>query len=112
MELKLNVYENKGGKRIVKKEYVTDTLFISFGIVEDILAKIDFKESGDTTEQAIKKSLPFVKPILKEIFVGLTDKELRTCNTVDLIVVAKQIIQYCIELLYGVSDEKNVKREA
>lgn len=112
MELKLNIYENKSGKRVVKKEYIADTLFISFGVIEDILGRIDFQENGDTTEQAIMKSLPFVKPILKEIFVGMTDEEMKNCNAIDLIVVAKQIVQYCIELLYGVSDEKNAEREA
>lgn len=112
MELKLPVYLSEKGKRKVKKEYVTDTLFISFGIVEDILGKIDFQDNGDTTEQAIKKAIPFIKPILKEIFEGLTDEELRSCNAMDMIVVAKNIIKYCIELLYGVPDEKNVTREA
>lgn len=114
MEIKLKIYKRENGKRVVDKEYVEDTLFIRFGIVEDILEKIDFGNNGNSTDQAILKAMPFIKPILKDIFDGLTDEELKRCNTVDLIGVAKNIITYCVQLLYGISsdDEKNVMREA
>lgn len=116
MELKLKVHKKVNGKRVVEKEYTEDTAFISFGIVEDILDKIDFTEGGDTTEQAILKSLPYVKPMLKDIFEGITDDELKRCNTFELLQVAKDIIAYCIQLIYGISDsdddKKNDQREA
>ena len=114
MEIKLAVYKRENGKRVLDKQYVKDTLFISFGIVEDILEKIDF--NGDTTDRAIIKALQYIKPILKDIFDGITDDELKRCNTFDLLQVAKGIITYCVELIYGISDtgddEKNEQREA
>lgn len=114
VEIKLAVYKRENGKRVLDKQYVKDTLYISFGIVEDILEKIDF--NGDTTDRAIIKALPYIKPILKDIFDGITDDELKRCNTFDLLQVAKGIITYCVELIYGISDtgddEKNEQREA
>ncbi len=115
MEIKLTVYKRENGKRVIDKEYIEDTLYLNFGIVEDIIDKIDFNEDGDTTEQAIMKALPYIKPMVKDIFEGITDDELKHCNTFDLLKVAKSIIAYCIELIYGISDssdnEKNGQRE-
>ena len=81
MDLKLNIYE----KRKVIKTYTAETYDLMFGTVEDLLDVMDIDniQADNRTEllKAVAKvlahSMDIVKPLLKDIFEGLTDEELR-----------------------------------
>ena len=111
MDLKLNIYE----KKKVVKTYTAETYDLMFGTVEDLLDVIDIDniQAGDKTEllKAIAKvlahSMDIVKPLLKDIFEGLTDEELRNTKLKDIIDVLAEIIAYSISQLTKGNNEKN-----
>lgn len=84
MELKLNVYE----KRKIVKTFEADAYDLDFGTVEDITNAIGVDKlktgSDDELMMVTLKALPnimdVVKPLLKDVFDGLTDEDLRHCK--------------------------------
>ncbi|MCI9366306.1 MAG: hypothetical protein HFJ54_07295 [Clostridia bacterium] len=111
MDLKLNIYE----KKKVAKTYTAETYDLMFGTVEDLLDVIDIDniQAGDRAEllKAIAKvlanSMNIVKPLLKDIFEGLTDEELRNTKLKDIIDVLAEIVAYSINQLMKGNNEKN-----
>lgn len=111
MDLKLNIYE----KKKVVKTYTAETYDLMFGTVEDLLDVIDIDniQAGDRAEllKAIAKvlanSMNIVKPLLKDIFEGLTDDELRNTKLKDIIDVLAEIVAYSINQLMKGNNEKN-----
>ena len=112
MDLKLNIYEKKN----IIKTYTAETYDLMCGTVEDLLDVIDIDniQAGDKTEllKAIAKvlanSMNIVKPLLKEVFEGLTDDELRKTKLKDIIDVLAEIIAYSIsEITKGNNNGKN-----
>lgn len=99
MEMKLNVYENK----MVVKTYTAETYDLMFGTVEDIINLIDldvFKDGIDSREFTtavlvlIVKGFDLFKPLLKDIFDGLTDDELRKVKVAEIVPVVINVIKY------------------
>ena len=99
MELKLNIYE----KRKVIKTYTADTYDIMFGTLEDIIGAVDVEKlkgsAGDAefiaaVAQVITKGFGVFKPLLKDIFDGLTDDELRNTRVKDVVPVIIGVLQY------------------
>lgn len=83
MELKLNIYKKQNE---IEKTYTADTYDIMMGTVEDLLNALDLDalmgHKGAATAAAAAGKLvaggsEIVKPLLKDIFPGLTDEELR-----------------------------------
>lgn len=111
MDLKLNIYE----KKKVAKTYTAEIYDLMFGTVEDLLDVIDIDniQAGDKTEllKAIAKvlahSMDIVKPLLKDIFEGLTDEELRNTKLKDIIDVLAKVIAYSISQLTEGNNGKN-----
>lgn len=111
MDLKLNIYE----KRKIVKTYTAETYDLMFGTVEDLLDVIDIDniQAGDRTEllKAIAKvlanSMNIVKPLLKDIFEGLTDEELRNTTLKNIIDVLAEVIAYSINQLTKGNNGKN-----
>ena len=87
--MKLNIYE----KGQVVKTYEAETADILYGTVEDLIELIDLdklqnlesKESQLEIGKTILKGVPILMPFLKEIFIGLTDEELRKTKVKELI---------------------------
>lgn len=110
MELKLNIYE----KKEIIKTYTEDSYNILFGTVEDLINIIDFDKIKKGTDEelikviapAIPKLLYLIKPLLKDIFSGLTDEELKKCRVAE---IAKVIVNLIISTMQqvGGGDEKN-----
>lgn len=99
MELKLNIYE---GRKVVKT-YTADTYDIMFGTLEDIIGAVDVEKlqgsAGDTefiaaVAKIITKGFSVFKPLLKDIFNGLTDAELRNTRVKDVVPVVIGVLQY------------------
>lgn len=111
MELRLNIYQNK----TVEKTYTAETYDIMFGTVEDIINVIDLDaiSSGDNAElvavvcQVVLKSMNLIKPLLKDIFPGLTDDELKRCKVKDIAVVLMNVIQFTFAQVLEGTNGKN-----
>lgn len=111
MDLKLNIYE----KRKVVKTYTAETYDLMFGTVEDLLNVIDIDniQAGDKTEliKAVAKvlahSMDIVKPLLKDVFDGLTDEELRNTSIKEIVDVLSNIVTYSINQITKGNNGKN-----
>ena len=117
MELTLNIYEK--GK--VKKTYKAESYFLSTGVCEDVLEitennnliemflNNDFDnqlKTGVEVMRTISKLNPKLKPIMKEVFVGVTDEELRQTDVKEYVSCLKNIILYVVEELFDIKGKK------
>ena len=111
MKLKLN----NNNKKSIEKTYTTDTYDLMFGTVEDFMDLIDVDQikTGTDTEiamlvvKAIPKGMGTIKELLKDVFDGLTDDELKNTRVKDITRVLVSIVKSSIlEINKGV-DEKN-----
>lgn len=111
MDLKLDIYK----KKEIVKTYTAETYDLMFGTVEDLLDVVDIDniQAGDKMEllKAIAKilahSMDIVKPLLKDIFEGLTDEELRNTKFKDIVNALAEIITYSINQLTKGNNGKN-----
>lgn len=97
MELKLNIYKGK----TIEKTYKAETFDIMFGTVEDLLNIIDLEKLNSDTEIAklIIKVFPLLKPLLKDVFEGVTDDELRRTKIKELIPLFVDIFVFALKEL-------------
>jgi hypothetical protein len=111
MELHLNIYE----KREVVKTYTAETYDITFGTVEDLIETLDLDalQSGDdaaiikVASKVVMKSMNIIKPLLKDIFDGLTDEELRKTKVVELAKVLIKVVKFSMAEIAEGATEKN-----
>jgi hypothetical protein len=111
MDLKLNIYE----KREIVKTYVADTYDLMFGTVEDLidLINLDNLKTGSDTEiirlvgDLVIKGMDIAKPLLKDIFEGLTDEELKNTKVRELSTVLIEVAKYSLSELMQQSNSKN-----
>ena len=109
MEITLKIYNGKE----VEKEYKAETIDFSFGVVEDVLDALDLEnmKTGNKAELAsvIIKCSKQLKPFLKDIFVGVTDEEIRRTRIQNLIEVFKGLYEYATKELGAATagSEKN-----
>ena len=81
------------------KTYTTDSIDISFGTMEDIINVLDFENLNDTKQigVAVLKASKQIKPFLKELFPDVSDEELRTVKTSNIIGIFKRIYKFATE---------------
>ncbi len=111
MDLKLNIYE----KRKVIKTYTAETYDLMFGTVEDLLDVMDIDniQADNRTEllKAVAKvlahSMDIVKPLLKDVFEGLTDEELRNTKISEIVDALSNIVTYSINQITKGNNGKN-----
>jgi hypothetical protein len=110
MQLNLNIYE--AGK--VVKTYTANEFDLMFGTVEDIIALVDLDAFGcGATDAAliaaatkiVVKGFDQVKDLLKEVFVGITDAELRKCKTSEVAKALVQIVKYSLTEIAGIGNK-------
>lgn len=111
--MKLDIYDHK----TVVKTYETDTYEIMFGTVEDLInaAKLDTIENGSDAEivvaatNLVTTSMGTVKDLLKDIFDGLTDDEIKHTRVSDIVNVIVEVILYAVGQIsvFGGSKRKN-----
>lgn len=94
MEMKLNIYKN--GK--IAKTYSASEFDLMWGTVEDLLSIVDVDKLDDAVAigKAVIAVLPQVKPLLKQIFPGITDSEIRNTKTKELVSVFIKAFTYAI----------------
>lgn len=104
----LNVYENK---KIIKT-YSADTYALMFGTVEDLLQLIKIDDLKGTTKEeialqvlkAIPGSVDIFKDLMKDIFEGISDEELKNTKIKEIADVIIDVVKFAIsELSIGAS---------
>lgn len=109
--MKLNVYK----KKEVAKTYETDTYDLMFGTVEDVADAVDLDslETGSDVEiikmvgKLVLTSMDTVKNLLKDIFPGLTDDELKNTKIKEIAAVFVDVVKFTIAELGKGGDAKN-----
>ena len=101
MQLVLNIYDPV--TKLISKQYTAETVDIMFGTVEDIIEVIDVEKLSDNMEwvKVITVSMKKLKPLLKEVFVGVTDEELKNTKVKELIPLFINILKYMISEING-----------
>ena len=96
MNLVLNIYDPD--TKLIAKQYTEDTVDIMFGTVEDLIDIVDLDNLNNDMEWAklIMLSMKKIKPLLKEVFDGLTDEELKHTKIKELIPLFINIIKFAI----------------
>lgn len=108
--MKLTIYENK--KPV--KTYTAETYDLMFGTVEDIAnaMNLDNLKTGADTEiigmaaQFIRSNMDTVKDLLKDIFDGLTDEEIKKTKVKEIARVLVDVVKFTITQL-KTGDSKN-----
>ncbi|MCF0231354.1 MAG: hypothetical protein HUJ63_03585 [Enterococcus sp.] len=109
--MKLDIYE----KKKVVKTYEAESYDLMFGTVEDVMTmfNVDSLKSGSQTEiinmvaTILPKCINTVKPLLKDIFDGLTDEELKNVKLKDIVKVLVEVITFAFEQISVGIDPKN-----
>ena len=101
--MKLTIYERKQPV----KTYTAETYDLLFGTVEDIAdaMNIDNLKTGADVEiiqmavSLIRNNMDLVKDLLKDIFDGLTDEEIRKAKVREIAGVLLEVVKFTIAQL-------------
>lgn len=90
--IKLNVYKNK---KEVEKTYEVEGYDLFYGTVEDFIKVIDVDEINDDVEiiKMVIGCLDQVKPLLLDIFEGLTEEELKRTKVKEIIPCIVKVVK-------------------
>lgn len=104
MELVLNIYDENS--KMIAKQYTAQTADIMFGTIEDLIEVIDVDKLNDNMEWAkvIVVALKKLKPLLKEVFTGLTDEELKHTKVKELVPLFINIIKFMLSEIGGMGN--------
>lgn len=111
MEIKLNIYN----KRNIEKTYVAETYDLMFGTVEDLIeiVNLDKLQTGSDVEiiklvgNVVINGLDIIKPLLKDIFEGLTDEELKRTKVKEIATVLVEVMKFAITEISKGANSKN-----
>nr|DAY64247.1 MAG TPA: hypothetical protein [Caudoviricetes sp.] len=111
MDLKLNIYE----KKKIVKTYTAETYDLMFGTVEDLIDLIDLDQLKNGTDAEIIKlvgkviinGMGIIKPLLKDIFEGLTDEELKKTKVSEISTALVEIVKFSISQITKGTNGKN-----
>lgn len=111
MDLKLNIYE----KKKIVKTYTAETYDLMFGTVEDLIDLIDLDQLKNGTDAEIIKlvgkviinGMGIIKPLLKDIFEGLTDDELKKTKVSEITTALVEIVKFSISQITKGTNGKN-----
>ena len=86
--ISLNIYK-KDDKKTIEKTYTVDGYELMLGTVEEFVNIIDVDKLNDNTAVAgmVLKGYGKIKPLIKEIFPGITDEELNRVKVTELVQV-------------------------
>lgn len=111
MELKLNIYNRKK----VEKTYTAETYDLMFGTVEDLIdiINLDKIQTGSDVEiiklvgDVVVHGLDIIKPLLKDVFEGLTDEELKHTKVKEIAEVLVNIVKFSVSEIDKGANSKN-----
>ena len=109
--MKLNIYE----KRAIVKTYEADAYDLPFGVIEDVadVLNLDAIDTGSNAElikvagNAVLKCKDTVKDLMKDIFDGITDEELKHAKVTEMGLVLIEVVKYTAEQLSKGLNRKN-----
>lgn len=101
--MKLNVYE----KKKVVKTYTADSYDLMLGTLEDVAnaVKLDNMKTGSKAEilsmamNLVKDSYSTVVDLMKDVFDGITDEELRKTKVIEIVNVLADIVTVTVRQL-------------
>lgn len=105
MELKLNIYKSQ---REIEKTYTTNDYDLMLGPVEDLLNALDLEALINTDDKdgllaaassLLKSRKDVIYPLLKDVFNGLTDDELRRTKVKEVLAVIVGLAGFRLESL-------------
>ena len=104
MEMKLNVYDENGN---ISKTYAASEFDLMWGTVEDLVDCIDIDKVNYTVAvgKMILQALPQLKPLLKQIFPGLADSEIRRTKVKELIPIFMNAFTYAFQEINSLGDK-------
>lgn len=112
MELKLNIYDDDDN---IVKTYERDSFKLKFGVVEDLINTLNL-EGLDTDNnvdfiktifQIVTGSFDTIKPLLKRIFKGITDDELKCTDISEIVSVLIDVVKFSMGQINKGSKGKN-----
>lgn len=111
MELKLNIYN----KKQIEKTYTAETYDLMFGTVEDLIDIINLDKIQTGSDAEIIKlvgdvavhGLDIIKPLLKDVFEGLTDEELKHTKVKEIAEVLVDIVKFSVGEIGKGANSKN-----
>lgn len=109
--MRLNIYE----KRNIVKTYEADAYDLPFGVVEDVadVLNLDQLETGSNAElikiagNVVLRCKDTVKNLMKDIFEGITDEELKHAKVTEMGLVLIEVVKYTSEQLSKGLNRKN-----
>lgn len=109
--MRLNIYNGKQ----IEKTYEADAYDLMFGTVEDVAAAVKLDELKTGTDVEIIKmignlvlsSMDTVKDLLKDIFDGITDDELKHTKVKEIAGVLLDVVKFTIQQLSIGNNGKN-----
>ena len=101
--MKINIYD----KKKVVKTYEADTYDLMFGTVEDVAEAInlDTLKTGSDVEiikmvgKLVMTSFDTVKDLLKDMFDGITDEELKKTKVSEIATALVEVVQFTLRQL-------------
>ena len=98
--MKLNIYD----KKTVVKTYEADTYDLMFGTVEDVANAINLDALKDGTDAEVIRmigglvitSMPTITDLLKDIFEGLTDDEIKHTKVKEIAAVLLDVVKFTL----------------
>lgn len=101
--MKLNIYE----KKQIVKTYTADRYDLMLGTLEDVAnaVKLDDMKTGSKAEilgmamNLVKNSYSTVIDLIKDVFDGITDEELRKTKVIEIVNVLADIVTYTVQQL-------------
>ena len=96
--LTLNIYGRGEEKNNVVKKYTAEGYDLPLGVITDICDIVDADNMTDEKAIAIAavKGVRLISPVLKDVFPGVTDEELRNVKTKELITLFVQLAREAI----------------
>lgn len=109
--MKLNIYKS----RQIEKTYTAETYDLMFGTIEDVAdaVNLDSLKTGSDVEiikmigNLVLNSMDTVKNLLKDIFDGITDEELKRTKVKEIAVVLLDVVKFTIAQLNLGNNGKN-----
>lgn len=105
VELKLNIYKNQHD---IEKTLTASGYDLMLGTCEDIMDIIDIDKLDDNNAVAMMvfKGYGLLKPLLKDIFEGLTDEDMKGIKIKELVPLFLDICHNIVENL-GILQQGN-----
>lgn len=97
MALKLPIYQ----QGVIEKTYEVEAFRVPYGVIQDVLHIVEVDKLNDEIAVAgmLMQAIDLINPLLKDLFPGLTDEELRHADLIDIGLVFTDIARYAIEKL-------------